>query len=156
MPCSVFSCISYTKLIPRLLGQQRRMAISRSWGRLGLTLLHSLSPPDLLLAGRRSQPSDGPSPCTLWVLSHRRPSERRSSSARASAPLSLCWPLRGADSLHSADSRSKHGKMSAPTSSSSSSSSAAAFYSTNNGQGKKTKSPFRKRGSLQSATTPGE
>ncbi|XP_029287423.1 AMP deaminase 2 isoform X2 [Cottoperca gobio] len=69
---------------------------------------------------------------------------RQSSSVRATAPLSLCWPLRSSDSLCSSSNRSTGGKMSSSTSS-----------SNNDGQGKpKPKSPFRKRGSLQSTTSP--
>ncbi|XP_053296125.1 AMP deaminase 2 isoform X2 [Pleuronectes platessa] len=65
---------------------------------------------------------------------------RQSSSIRA--PPSLCWPLRRSDSYCSSDSKSTTGKMSSSS-------------STSNGQGKpKPKSPFRKRGSLQSTTIP--
>ncbi|XP_022601346.1 AMP deaminase 2-like isoform X2 [Seriola dumerili] len=71
---------------------------------------------------------------------------RQSSSIRATAPLSLCWPLRSSDSLCSSSNRSTDGKMSSSSSTSS---------STTDGQGKpKPKSPFRKRGSLQSTTSP--
>lgn len=147
MPYSVavFSC----KPIHWLLGQPKRMAIRRSWGSLGLTFSSSLCSifPDLLLAGRRSQLCRGASPGTAWVLLPRCPSKSQSSSIRASAPLSLCWPLRSSDSLYSTRRRSTGGKMSASSSSSSSS----------NGHGKpKPTSTFRKRGSMQSNTSPGE
>ncbi|XP_023269853.1 AMP deaminase 2-like isoform X2 [Seriola lalandi dorsalis] len=148
MPSSVaiFPCIGYRKLIPWLLGQPRRMAPSRSGGSLGLPFSSSLCsmPADLLLAGRRSQLCRGASPGPVWVLPPRCPTMRQSSSIRATAPLSLCWPLRSSDSLCSSSNRSTDGKMSSSSSS-----------STTDGQGKpKPKSPFRKRGSLQSTTSP--
>ncbi|XP_070758184.1 AMP deaminase 2-like [Enoplosus armatus] len=151
MPSSVavLPCIGYRKLIPWLLGQPRRMAPSRSWGSLGLPFSSSLCsvPADLLRAGRRSQLCRGASPSRVWVLPPHCPTMRQSSSTRATAPLSLCWPLRSCDSLCSSSNRSSGGKMSSSSSSSSSSS--------NDGQGKpKPKSPFRKRGSLQSTTSP--
>ncbi|XP_056247073.1 AMP deaminase 2 isoform X1 [Seriola aureovittata] len=150
MPSSVaiFPCIGYRKLIPWLLGQPRRMAPSRSGGSLGLPFSSSLCsmPADLLLAGRRSQLCRGASPGPVWVLPPRCPTMRQSSSIRATAPLSLCWPLRSSDSLCSSSNRSTDGKMSSSSSTSS---------STTDGQGKpKPKSPFRKRGSLQSTTSP--
>lgn len=154
MPSSVavFPCIGYRKLIPWLLGQPRRMAPSRSRGSLGLPFSASLCsvPADPLRAGRRSQLCGGASPSPVWVLPPRCPTMRRSSSIRASAPLSLCWPLRSSDSPCSSSSRSTGGKMSSSSSSSSSS---------NDEQGKpkpQPQSPFRKRGSLQSTTSPGE
>lgn len=152
MPSSVavFPCIGYRKLIPWLLGQPRRLAPSKSWGSLGLPFSSSLCsmPADLLLAGRRSQLCRGASPSPVWVLPPHCPTMRQSSSIRASAPLSLCWPLRSSDSPCSSNSRSTGSKMSSSSSSSSSSS---------DGQGKpKSKSPSRKRGSLQSNTSPGE
>ena len=154
MPSSVavFTFIGYRKLLFWLLGQPRRMAPSRSWGSLGLPF--SLStlcsmPADLLRAGRRSQLCRGASPGPVWVLPPCCPTVRQSSSSRASAPLSLCWPLRSSDSLCSSSYRSTGGKMSSSSSFSSSTNS--------DGQGKpKPKSPFRKRGSLQSTTSPGE
>uniref|UniRef100_A0A8C4I1B0 AMP deaminase n=2 Tax=Dicentrarchus labrax TaxID=13489 RepID=A0A8C4I1B0_DICLA len=150
MPSSVavFPCIGYRKLIPWLLRQPRRMAHSRSTGSLALPFNSSLCsmPADLLRAGRRSQLCRGASPGPVWVLPPRCPTMRQSSSIRASAPLSLCWPLHSSDSLCSSSNRSTGGKMSSSSSSSS---------STNDGQGKpKPKSPFRKRGSLQSTTSP--
>ncbi|XP_035517492.1 AMP deaminase 2 isoform X2 [Morone saxatilis] len=152
MPSSVavFPCIGYRKLIPWLLRQPRRMAHSRSTGSLALPFSSSLCsmPADLLRAGRRSQLCRGASPGPVWVLPPRCPTMRQSSSIRASAPLSLCWPLHSSDSLCSSSNRSTGGKMSSSSSSSSSS-------TTNDGQGKsKPKSPFRKRGSLQSTTSP--
>ncbi|XP_044203843.1 AMP deaminase 2-like isoform X1 [Thunnus albacares] len=150
MPSSVnvFPCIGYRKLIPWLLGQPRRMAPSRSWGSLGLpfsSLLWSM-PADLLLAGRRSQLCRGASTGSVWVLPPRCPTVRQSSSIRASAPLSLCWPLRSSALLCSSSSRSTGGKMSSSSSSSS---------STSDGQGKpKSKSSFHKRGGLKSTTSP--
>ncbi|XP_022058840.2 AMP deaminase 2-like isoform X2 [Acanthochromis polyacanthus] len=100
----------------------------------------------LLLPGRRSQLCRGASPGTVWVLPPHCPTMRRSSSSRASTPLSLCWPLRSSDSLCSSSIRSTGDKMSSTSSSSSSNS---------DGQGKpKPKSPFHKRGSLQSTTSP--
>lgn len=152
MPSSVavFLRIGYRKLVPWLLGQPRRMVPSRSRGSLGLPFSSSLCsmPADLLLAGRRSQLCRGASPGPVWVLPPHCPTMRPSSSIKASAPLSLCWPLRSSDSLCSSSSRSTGGKMSSSSSTSSSNS---------DGQGKpKPKSPFRKRGSLQSTTSPGE
>ncbi|XP_078104619.1 AMP deaminase 2 isoform X3 [Sander vitreus] len=151
MPSSmaVFPCIGCKKLIPWLLGQPRRMAPSRSWGSLGLLFSLSLcgTPADLLLARRRSQLCRGASSGPVWVLLPCCPTMRQSSSVGASAPLSLCWPLHSSDSLSSSSNRSTGGKMSSSSSSSSS--------SNNDGQGKpKPKSPFRKRGSLQSTTSP--
>ncbi|KAM7422556.1 hypothetical protein PAMA_010545 [Pampus argenteus] len=104
-------------------------------------------PADLLLAGRRSQLCRGASPSPVWLLLLPRcPTMRQSSSIRATAPLSLCWSLRSSDSLCSSSSRNTGSKMSSSSSSSSSSS---------DGQGKpKPKSPFHKRGSLQSTTSP--
>ncbi|XP_018536854.2 AMP deaminase 2 isoform X2 [Lates calcarifer] len=150
MPSSVavFLRIGYRKLVPWLLGQPRRMVPSRSRGSLGLPFSSSLCsmPADLLLAGRRSQLCRGASPGPVWVLPPHCPTMRPSSSIKASAPLSLCWPLRSSDSLCSSSSRSTGGKMSSSSSTSSSNS---------DGQGKpKPKSPFRKRGSLQSTTSP--
>ncbi|XP_049434103.1 AMP deaminase 2-like isoform X2 [Epinephelus fuscoguttatus] len=151
MPSSVavFPCISSRKLIPWLLGQPRRMAPSVIWGSLGLPFSSSLCsmPPDPLLARRRrSQICRGAFPGPVWVLLPRCPIMRQSSSVRASAPLSLCWPLRSSDSLCSSSNRSTGGKMSSSSFSSS---------SNNDGQGKpKSKSPFHKRGSLQSTTSP--
>ncbi|XP_044077026.1 AMP deaminase 2-like isoform X2 [Siniperca chuatsi] len=148
MPSSVavFPCIGYRKLIPWLLGQPRRMAPSRSWGSLGLPFSSSLCsmPADLLWAGRRSQFCRGAFLGPVWVLPPHCPTMRQSSCTRASAPLSLCWPLCSSDSLCSSSNRSTGSKMSSSSSSSS-----------NDGQGKpKPKSPFRKRGSLQSTTSP--
>uniref|UniRef100_UPI0037E8E3B3 AMP deaminase 2-like isoform X1 n=2 Tax=Semicossyphus pulcher TaxID=241346 RepID=UPI0037E8E3B3 len=151
MPSSVavFPCVGYRKLIPWLLGQPRRMAPSKGRGCLGLRFSSTLcsTPADLLRAGRRSQLCRGASPGPVWVLPPRCLTMRQSSSSvRASAPLSLCWPLNSSDSLCSSSKRSTGGKMSSSTSSSSSNS---------DGQGKpKPKSPFRKRGSLQSTTSP--
>ncbi|XP_060897926.1 AMP deaminase 2-like isoform X1 [Labrus mixtus] len=150
MPSSVavFPRIGYRKLFHWLLGQPRRMSPSRSHGSLGLdfSLSHCSAPADLLLAGRRSQLCRGATPGPVWVLPPCCPAMRQSSSSiRASAPLSLCWPLHSSDSLCSSSNRSTGGKMSSSTSSSSNS----------DGQGKpKPKSPFRKRGSLQSTTSP--
>ncbi|XP_074525718.1 AMP deaminase 2 isoform X2 [Halichoeres trimaculatus] len=123
------------------------MAPSSSRGSLGLRFSSSLcsAPADLLRAGRRSQLCRGASPGPVWVLPPRCSSVRQSSSSfRARNPLSLCWPLHGSDLLCSSSNRSTGSKMSSSTSSSSS-----------DGQGKpKPKSPFRKRGSLQSTTSP--
>ncbi|XP_031143274.1 AMP deaminase 2 isoform X1 [Sander lucioperca] len=151
MPSSmaVFPCISCKKFIPWLLGQPRRMAPSRSRGSLGLPFSLSLcgTPADLLLARRRSQLCRGASSGPVWVLLPCCPTMRQSSSVGAGAPLSLCWPLHSSDSLSSSSNRSTGGKMSSSSSTSSS--------SNNDGQGKpKPKSPFRKRGSLQSTTSP--
>lgn len=147
MPSSVvgFHCMGYRKLIPWLLGQPGRMAPSRRWGSLGLpfsSLLCSM-PADLLLAGRRrSQLCRGASPGLLWVLLSHYPTMKQSS---ARTPLSLCWQLHSSDSLCSSGNWSSSSKMSSSSSSS------------NDGQGKpKPKSPFHKRGSLQSTTSPGE
>lgn len=152
MPSSVavFSCVGYRKLFLWLLGQPRRMAPRTSRGSLGLCFSSSLcsTPADLLLAGRRSQLCRGASPGPVWVLPPRCPIVRQSSSSsRSRTPLSLCWPLHSSDLLCSSSDRSTGSKMSSSTSSS----------SNNDGQGKpKPKSPFRKRGSLQSTTSPGE
>lgn len=156
MPSSVavFTRISYRKLFPWLPGQPRRLAPSRSGGSLGLPYSSSLCsvPADLPRAGRRSQLCRGASLGLAWVLPPRCPTMRQSSSIRASAPLSLCRPVRNSDSLCSSSNRSTSSKMSSSFSFSSSSSSSA-----NDGQGKpKPKSPFHKRGSLQSCTSPGE
>ncbi|XP_008287637.1 AMP deaminase 2 isoform X2 [Stegastes partitus] len=148
---AVFHRISYRKLVSWLLGQPRRMAPSRSWGSLGLPCSSSLcsTPADLLLLllpGRRSQLCRGASPGPVWVLPPHCPTMRQSLSSRASAPLSLFWPLRSSDSLCSSSNGSTGGKMSSSSSTSSSNS---------DGQGKpKPKSPFHKRGSLQSTTSP--
>lgn len=157
MPSSVavFPCIGYRRLVPWLLGQPMRMAPSRSRGSLGLPYSSSLCsmPVDLPRARRRSQLCRGASPGPVWVLPPRCPTMRQSSSIRASASLSFCWPLRSSDSLCSSSNRSTGGKMSSSSFSFSSSSSS----STNDGQGKpKPKSTFHKRGSLQSTTSPGE
>ncbi|XP_035857936.1 AMP deaminase 2 isoform X4 [Sander lucioperca] len=125
------------------------MAPSRSRGSLGLPFSLSLcgTPADLLLARRRSQLCRGASSGPVWVLLPCCPTMRQSSSVGAGAPLSLCWPLHSSDSLSSSSNRSTGGKMSSSSSTSSS--------SNNDGQGKpKPKSPFRKRGSLQSTTSP--
>ncbi|XP_054473905.1 AMP deaminase 2 isoform X2 [Anoplopoma fimbria] len=148
MPSSVavFSCIGYRKLIPWLLGQPRWMAPSKGRVSLGLPFCSSLCgmPADLLLARRRSQLCRGASPCPVWVPPPRCPTMRQSSSVRA--PFSLCWPLHSSDLLCSSSNRSTGSKMSSSSSTSS---------SNNDGQGKpKPKSPFRKRGSLQSTTSP--
>lgn len=149
MPSSVvaFPCICYRKLIPWLLGQPRRMALSRSWGSLGLSFSSSLNcmSADMLRDGRRSQLCRRASPIKVWVLLPHFFTMRQSSSFRASVPLSLCWLLRNSDLLCSSSNRSPVGRMSFTSS------------STTDGQGKpKPKSPFRKRGSLQSTTSPGE
>ncbi|XP_047438106.1 AMP deaminase 2-like isoform X2 [Mugil cephalus] len=144
----VFHCMGYRKLVPWLLGQPKRMAPSRSRGSLGLpfSLLLCGMPAGLLLAGRRSQLCRGASPGLLWVLPSHYPTMRQSSSSRAKTPLSLCWQLHSSDSLCSSSNWSSDSKMSSSSSSSSSS---------NDGQGKpKPKSPFHKRGSLQSTTSP--
>ncbi|XP_034387753.1 AMP deaminase 2 isoform X2 [Cyclopterus lumpus] len=148
MPSSVafLSCIGYRKLIPWLLGQPRRMAPSKGRVSLGLPFSSLLCgmPADLLLARRRSQLCRRASPCPVWVLSPHCPTMRQSSSV--SAPFSLYWPLRSSDSLSSSSNRSTGSKMSSSSSTSS---------SNNDGQGKpKPKPPFRKRGSLQSTTSP--
>ncbi|XP_069580145.1 AMP deaminase 2-like isoform X1 [Brachyistius frenatus] len=150
MPSSVavFHCVGYRKLLPWLLGQPRRMAPSGSRGSLGLPLSSSLcsAPADPLLAvrrRRRSQLCRGAAPGPVWVPPAHCPTMRRSSSGRASAPLSLCWPRHSADSTNS---RSTGSKMSSSSSSNN---------NNNDGQGKqKLRSPFHKRGSLQSTTSP--
>ncbi|XP_029006006.1 AMP deaminase 2-like isoform X2 [Betta splendens] len=139
---AIFSCIGGRKLVPWLLGQPRRMAPSRSWGSLGLPF--SSSPcsmsADLPLYGR-SQLCRGASPVQVKVLPPHFFIMRQSSSSRAGAPSSLCWPMRNSDLLCS-NSNNTGNKMSS-------------FSSTTDGQGKpKAKSPFRKRGSLQSTTSP--
>lgn len=137
MPSSVAAllCIGYMRLLSRLLGQLRRMAPSRNGDR-GSHELPSSSwgcsvTVDSLSAGRRSLLCRGTPPGPVRVLLP--PCPARSSSF---------------DSFCSSSHKSTARKMSSSTSSSS---------SANNEQGKpKPKSPFRKRGSLQSTTSPGE
>ncbi|XP_038553207.1 AMP deaminase 2-like isoform X3 [Micropterus salmoides] len=145
MPSSVavFPCFGYRKLVPWFLRQPRRMTPSGSRGSLVLPLSSSLCSMHADMAGRRSQLCRGASPGPVWVLPPRFPTVRQHSSTTAGAPLSLCWPPRSSDALCSSSNRSTGGKMSSSSSSS------------NDGQGKpKPKSPFRKRGSLQSTTSP--
>lgn len=137
MPSSVavLHCIGYMRLLSRLLGQLKRMAPSRNgdWGSHGLPYSSwgcSVTV-DSLSAGRRSLLCRIAPPGPVWVLPSHCP-------ARSSSFDSFC------SSSHKSAAR----KMSSSTSSSS---------SANNEQGKpKSKSPFRKRGSLQSTTSPGE
>lgn len=136
MPSSaaVLHCIGYMRLLPRLLGQLRKMAPSRNGDRGSHGLPYSSwgcsVTVDLLLVGRRSLLCRGAPPGPVWVLLPRCP-------ATSSSSDSFCF------SSHKSTAR----KMSSSTSSS----------SANKEQGKpKPKSPFRKRGSLQSTTTPGE
>ncbi|XP_029906950.1 AMP deaminase 2 isoform X2 [Myripristis murdjan] len=121
-----------------------------SWrgGSLGLRFNPPLSSvtAGLLLAGRRSQLCRRASTGPAWALPSRCPTVIQSFSVKTAAPLSLCWPLCSSDSLCSSSNRSTGSKMSSSSSSSS---------STSEGQGKtKPKSPLRKRGSLQSTTSP--
>lgn len=136
MPSSaaVLHCIGYMRLLPRLLGQLRKMAPSRNGDRGSHGLPYSSwgcsVTVDLLSVGRRSLLCRGAPPGPVWVLLPCCP-------ATSSSSDSFCF------SSHKSTAR----KMSSSTSSS----------STNKEQGKpKPKSPFRKRGSLQSTTTPGE
>lgn len=141
---AIFPCTGCRKLVPWLLGQPRRMAPSRSWGSLGLPFSSSpcSTSADLLLNGR-SQLCRGASPVQVKVLPPHFFIMRQSSSSRAGASFSLCWPLRNSDLL-CFSSNNTGSRMSS-------------FSSTADGQGKpKPKSPFRKRGSLQSTTSPGE
>ncbi|XP_067360039.1 AMP deaminase 2 isoform X2 [Channa argus] len=143
---AVFPFIGYRKLVPWLLGQPRRMAPSSSRRTLQLPFISNLCSisADLLLNRRRSQFCRGAFPVQVWVLPPSFLVMRQSSSIRRSAPLSLCWPLHNSDLLHSSCNRSTGSKMSSSSSS-----------STSDRQGKpKPKSPFRKRGSLQSTTSP--
>lgn len=152
MPSSTagFLRIGYRKLIPWLLGQPRRMAPSPKGGCLGLpfiTPLFSLTA-DLPLAGRRSQLCRVTSTGPAWALPPCWLSVRVSTSVRA-APLSLsfslCRTFCSSHSLCSGRDRSTGSQMS----------SSSSF--TREGQGKpKPQSPLRKRGSLQSTTSPGE
>lgn len=137
MPSSVavLHCVGYMRLLSRLLGQLRRMAPSRNGDRGSHGLPYSLwgcsVTVNSLSAGRRSLLCRGAPPGPVWVLPPHCP-------ARSSSFDSFC----------SSSHRSTARKMSSSTSSSS---------SANNEQGKpKPKSPFRKRGSLQSTTSPGE
>lgn len=137
MPSSVavLHCVGYMRLLSRLLGQLRRMAPSRNGDRGSHGLPYSLwgcsMTVNSLSAGRRSLLCRGAPPGPVWVLPPHCP-------ARSSSFDSFC----------SSSHRSTARKMSSSTSSSS---------SANNEQGKpKPKSPFRKRGSLQSTTSPGE
>lgn len=137
MPSSVavLHCIGYMRLLSRLLGQLRRMAPSRNGDRGSHGLPYSSwgcsVTVDALSAGRRSLLCRGAPPGPVWVLLPHCP-------ARSSSFDSFC----------SSSYKSTARKMSSSTSSSS---------SANNEQGKpKPKSPFRKRGSLQSTTSPGE
>lgn len=136
MPSSVavLHRIGYLRLLPRLLGQLRRMAPSRNGDRGSHGLPYSSwgcsVTVDSLSAGRRSLLCRGAPPGPVRVLLPRCP-------ATSSSSDSFCF------SSH----KSTAGKMSSSTSSS----------SANNEEGKpKPKSPFRKRGSLQSTTSPGE
>lgn len=136
MPSSVavLHCIGYPRLLPRLLGQLRRMAPSRNGDRGSHGLPYSSwgcsVTVDSLSAGRRSLLCRGAPPGPVWVLLPRCP-------ATGSSSDSFCFSTQ----------RSTAGKMSSSASSSSAS----------NDQGKpQPKSPFRKRGSLQSTTSPGE
>lgn len=127
--------IGYMRLLSRLLGQLRRMAPSKTGDRGSHELPYSSwgrsVTVDSLSAGRRSLLCRGAPPGPVWVLLPHCP-------ARSSSFDSFC------SSSHESTAR----KMSSSTSSSS---------SANNEQGKpKTKFPFRKRGSLQSTTSPGE
>lgn len=137
MPSSVavLHCIGYMRLLSRLLGQLRRMAPCRNGDRGSHGLPYSSwgrsVTVDSLSAGRRSLLCRGAPPGPVWVLLPHCP-------ARSSSFDSFC----------SSSHKSTAGKMSSSTSSSS---------SANNEQGKpKPTSPFRKRGSLQSTTSPGE
>lgn len=137
MPSSVavLHCVGYMRLLSRLLGQLRRMAPSSNGDRGSHGLPYSLWGCSVtfnsLSAGRRSLLCRGAPPGPVWVLPPHCP-------ARSSSFDSFC------SSSHKSTAR----KMSSSSSSSS---------SANNEQGKpKPKSPFRKRGSLQSTTSPGE
>lgn len=154
---AVFTRIGYSKVLLWLPGQPRGLVPGRNGGNLGLryhSWLRSV-PADLPRTGRRSQLCGGASPGPEWVLLPHCPTMRQSSSGiRASAPLSFGQPARNPDSLCSGNSGSTSGKMSSSLSFSSSSTSSS---SANDGQGKpKPKSPFHKRGSLQSCTSPGK
>lgn len=134
MPSSVavLHCIGSMRLLSRLLGQLRRMAPSRNGDRGSHGLPYSSwgcsVTVDALSAGRRSLLCRGAPPGPVWVLPPHCP-------ARSSSFDSFC------SSSHKSTAR----KMSSSSS------------SANNEQGKpKPKSPFRKRGSLQSTTSPGE
>uniref|UniRef100_A0A3B5JZA2 AMP deaminase n=2 Tax=Takifugu rubripes TaxID=31033 RepID=A0A3B5JZA2_TAKRU len=134
MPSSVavLHRIGYLRLLPRLLGQLRSMAPSRNGDRGSHGLPYSSwgcsVTVDSLSAGRRSLLCRGAPPGPVRVLLPRCP-------ATSSSSDSFCF------SSH----KSTAGKMSSSTSSS----------SANNEEGKpKPKSPFRKRGSLQSTTSP--
>ncbi|XP_040059151.1 AMP deaminase 2 isoform X1 [Gasterosteus aculeatus] len=137
------SRIGYRRFIPWLPGQPRRMAPIKGRVSLGPPFSSSLCgmPADLLPARGRSQLCRGSSPSPVWAVPPRCPTMRHRFSV--SAPFSLCWPLRSSDS---SSNRGTANKMSSSSSTSS---------SNNDGQGKpKPKSPFCKRGSLQSTTSP--
>lgn len=164
---TVFARISYSTVLLRLPGQPRGLVPGRSGESLRLRYswwwrrLRSV-PADLPRTGRRSQLCGGASAGPECLLpsccsTMRQSSSSSSSSIRAGAPLSLGQPARTAtpDSLCPASGAS--GKMSSSSFSFSPFSTSSSSPSTNDGQGKpKPKSPFHKRGSLQSCTSPGE
>lgn len=145
MPLSVALLydIGYRRLIPGLLEQPKMMAPRGTWGSLCLPVC-SLPVP-LPWTGRRSLLCRVALLCPVWVIPPPLPHCELQHQSPHSC-LSLCWPLCSADSLCSSSHRSSGSNMSSSFSS-----------SANDGQGKpKPKSPFRKRGSLQSTTSPGE
>lgn len=135
---AAFPRLGYRKLGARLLEQPRRTVLggrggSLSWCRMSVDLLLLLLQAGSTRRRRRGQLCRGAAFAgPLWALPPFCPAPRQSFSVTAKAPLSLC--------------RSIAVKMSTSSSS-----------STSNGQEKpKPKSPFRKRGSLQSNIGSGE
>lgn len=135
---AAFPRLGYRKLGARLLEQPRRTVLggrggSLSWCRMSVDLLLLLLQAGSTRRRRRGQLCRGAAFAgPLWALPPFCPASRQSFSVTAKAPLSLC--------------RSIAVKMSTSSSS-----------STSNGQEKpKPKSPFRKRGSLQSNIGSGE
>lgn len=149
MPSStvVFLHIDSRQLVPRLLGQPRRMGPSVAGRSLGLRCVR---PPCCLtadlgleLGGGRSQHCRWASTGPAWALPsscNKSPPNVKASASVTAAPLCLCRLFCSSASLCFGRHRSTGSKMSS---------------SSSEGQGKP-KSPLRKRGSLQSTTSPGE
>ncbi|XP_013988499.1 AMP deaminase 2 isoform X2 [Salmo salar] len=147
MPSStvVFLHIDSRQLVPRLLGQPRRMGPSVAGRSLGLRCVR---PPCCLtadlgleLGGGRSQHCRWASTGPAWALPsscNKSPPNVKASASVTAAPLCLCRLFCSSASLCFGRHRSTGSKMSS---------------SSSEGQGKP-KSPLRKRGSLQSTTSP--
>ncbi|CAL8338761.1 unnamed protein product [Merluccius merluccius] len=152
-------CVVYGKLAPRLLRQRGRQAAG---GRGGSPCRSATDPLPPGVGGRRSQLcSRGASavPARLLLPLPSRVSQRSSAGAAAallSLSLSLCRPLCSSDSLRSSRNRRTGSKMSSTTTSNAATAATLSSVASE-GQGKpKPKAHLRKRGSLQSTTSPGE